>query len=203
MSYNYGRLPPCLIIIGLDPLSWSLAVSVALPGGPFRSRSRSQLPLGLGLRSWLPLCSRLPRCSPLRSRLPLCSFHTATGPVALSLLAVVRVSLSFDLPWCREASSPNSGHHAESILHATKEKNIQTQIDPLAITPNYKSYPCFGVWWCVGLSSCDNFPSKKREAQSLNVYTITCRYTLFIVSIISYLCFIITLDITFNNHYNA
>ena len=39
--------------------------------------------------------------------------------------------------------------------------------------------PYIRVKWCSESNYSEHFPSKKREAQFLNVYTITCRYTSF------------------------
>ena len=57
------------------------------------------------------------------------------------------------------------------------------------------------VRWCSETNYSKHFPSKKRDAQFLSVYTITCRFISFTMCIISHLSCIVILHITLNSQY--
>ena len=93
---------------------------------------------------------------------------------------------------------------AESILRTMKEENIQVQVDSLAPNPpNTNSNLTSESNEAPILTSTSTSRPKKREARFLSVYTITCRYTSFTMSIISHLSYIVTLHIMLNTHYIA
>ena len=88
------------------------------------------------------------------------------------------------------------GNH---ITHDERGSHVGANWSTGTFSTTSKDY--IRVRWCSETIYSKHFPSKKREAEFLSVYTITCRYTSFTMYINSHLSCIVTLHITLNAHY--